>query len=764
MLTCKFYALAAASLLFTPAICSRAQAPAAPPPAAPSTQPASVTAEQVQQLQKTADNLNKAADDAADSATKLSTVLNTAVGPAASAAKDANDAADKANQASQDLDARIKELHKAPSKASVQPAHPAKRPIGDYVPCLFDDGQNNDLRALAYRDKNTVLTSDQIDHMIQDIPVILNPPALASKASKAETDARNATLQSIDTLKTDLQNIESILPNLQPEQVSSLVQQLGTGNGLNADQLKQLKAYFQVLNPDPTYDRPNDVSCSFSVLQWKETKDVFGRRVANDYVALEVNLRNLNTQNEFLVHDIQIAVDTGLTPWEFGRFEASRDKQLVRGVVQRGQSEDRRNLIINSLTAAGAILSPVSAAVADAGGGFGVGVSIFQGPFLVGANSIFPDHTIEYLNNLNDLGFSPSSTNKTVVPVQGSVPLVTFLAEKPLEQLPFVRCGQNHMTHSDITAVPTTVIPSSLANLNCQLHPDNWSHDDNTFDNTLTGEFQKPLRFKDWDGAAQNIFGHRVFVVIGGVHIQQVASGPAITSLTCPLKSDQKSVDTSKDPVTCTLSGSNLDQVASIKLEQGSLTPIAGTLTAYASGNTATISFKASDVATAKANGSYELFLTPTGGGKDIDSKQAVSFTTCTAAPSAPAAPVPVASSSTAINLNWTAVTPPANCTISSYKVYGSSTKDFAPSASNLITCPAGLTCAETGLDAATQYYYIVEAVDEVGASPPSSQGTAKTAPKPAAATPKAKTVVTPKAPATTKPAAAPKPATAPTK
>ena len=564
----------------------------------------------------------------------------------------------------------------------------------------------------------------------------------------------------------DLKAIESILPTLTPQQLASLAQQLGAGAGLNSDQLKLLNAYLLAVNPASTYDRPNDVSCSFSVMQWKETKDVFGRRVANDYVALQVNLRNLNTKNEFLVHDIQIAVDTGLTPYQFGRFEATRDKQIVRGVVQRGQSEDRRNLIINSLTAAGAILSPVSAAIADKGGQIAAGVSIFEGPFLVGAGNVFPDHTLEYLNNLNDFGFSPSSTNKTVVPVQGSVPLVTFLAEKPLEQLPFVRCGHEHSGKYRDDTLKTDEQLNLPNEMNCQLHPyyDYKSahplHDDVNVDDTLTGYFRKPLRFKDWDGAAQNIFGHRVFVVIGGVHIQQVASGPAITSLTCPLKSDQKNVDTSKDPVTCTLSGSNLDQVASIKLEQGSLTPIAGTLTAYASGNTATISFKASDVATAKANGSYELFLTPTGGGKDIDAKQAVSFTTCTAAPPAPAAPVPVASSPTAINLSWTAVTPPANCTIGSYKVYGSSTKDFAPSSSNLISCPAGLTCANTGLDPATQYYYIVEAVDEAGPSSPSPQGTVKTAPKPAAAAPKPaatpKPVAAPKASTTAKPAAMP--------
>ena len=687
------HALAVASLLVGSGICSLAQTASTTTPTASSggtSAQDSQAAEQAKQLQQTADNLKQA------------------VNP------------------------------------QPKPARAAQPPLGDYVPCLFDAGQNYELREHSYRDDNATLTIDQIDGILKDIPDILKPPALPKIPTDAQKAENAAATNSVTALTADLKAVEGILPTLTPEQLASLAQQLGTGTGLSADQLKLLNAYLLAVNPASTYDRPNDVSCSFSVLQWKETKDVFGRRVANDYVALEVNLRNLNTKNEFLVHDIQIAVDTGLTPYQFGRFEATRDKQLVRGVVQRGQSEDRRNLIINSLTAAGAILSPVSAAIADAGRTIASGVSIFQGPFLVGANNVFPDHTIEYLNNLNDLGFSPSSTNKTVVPVQGSVPLVTFLAEKPLEQLPFVRCGREHpwaYRNNDLKTEGATnkADELNLPNaMNCQLHPDyNYKkpiydprpmHDDVNVDDTLTGYFQKPLRFKDWDGAAQNIFGHRVFVVIGGVHIQQVASGPAITNLTCPLKSDQKSVDTSKDPVTCTLSGGNLDEVASIKLEQGSLTPIAGTLTAYASGNTATISFKASDVATAKANGSYELFLTPTAGGKDIDSKQALTFTTCTTVPSAPTGLAATASSSSVIGLTWTADTAPSGCTISSYSVYRSTTSGFTPSSTTLVA--SGLTSpsySNTGLAASTAYYFVVEPLDADGTSAASAQATAAT-------------------------------------
>jgi hypothetical protein len=100
----------------------------------------------------------------------------------------------------------------------------------------------------------------------------------------------------------------------------------------------------------------------------------------------------------------------------------------------------------------------------------------------------------------------------------------------------------------------------------------------------------------------------------------------------------------------------------------------------------------------------------------------------CTAVPSAPGGLTATASSSSAIALNWTAVTPPANCSISSYNVYGSTTSGFTPSSSNLIA--SGLTSpsySSTGLVASTAYYYIVEALDADGTSVASAQVTATT-------------------------------------
>ncbi|WP_050062120.1 malectin domain-containing carbohydrate-binding protein [Silvibacterium bohemicum] len=102
--------------------------------------------------------------------------------------------------------------------------------------------------------------------------------------------------------------------------------------------------------------------------------------------------------------------------------------------------------------------------------------------------------------------------------------------------------------------------------------------------------------------------------------------------------------------------------------------------------------------------------------------------TACSTAPSAPTGVTAAATSPNSIGLSWTAVTPPSNCTISSYRVYGSTTNGFSPSSGNLIASGvAGTTYSNTGLTASTTYYYVIEAVDAAGPSTASTQVSAIT-------------------------------------
>jgi hypothetical protein len=100
----------------------------------------------------------------------------------------------------------------------------------------------------------------------------------------------------------------------------------------------------------------------------------------------------------------------------------------------------------------------------------------------------------------------------------------------------------------------------------------------------------------------------------------------------------------------------------------------------------------------------------------------------CSAVPSAPTGVTATATSSSAIGLSWSAVTPPANCSISGYSVYGSTTGGFTPGSTNLLASGlTGTTYANTGLSASTTYYYKVEATDADGTSAASTQQSAET-------------------------------------
>jgi len=85
---------------------------------------------------------------------------------------------------------------------------------------------------------------------------------------------------------------------------------------------------------------------------------------------------------------------------------------------------------------------------------------------------------------------------------------------------------------------------------------------------------------------------------------------------------------------------------------------------------------------------------------------------TCAAAPAAPTGLAASGTTQTGTTLNWSAVTPPANCTISSYTIYKGGTS---------IGTATGTTFAVTGLTAGTTYTFTVAATDAFGTGSQSS-------------------------------------------
>jgi hypothetical protein len=148
---------------------------------------------------------------------------------------------------------------------------------------------------------------------------------------------------------------------------------------------------------------------------------------------------------------------------------------------------------------------------------------------------------------------------------------------------------------------------------------------------------------------------------------------------------------------------------------------------------------------TATANSSGQIVIAFTAGaanqpllmGLEIRSG---SGSSCSAVPSAPTGLTATASSSSAIGLSWSAVTPPANCTISSYTVYGGTTANPTTVIASGVT---GTTYSNTGLAASTTYYYVVKAVDADGTSAASTQASTETLVTPCSAVPSAPTGLT---------------------
>jgi len=619
-------------------------------------------------VQKTADGAKPSDSSGQDAAGTATNAANRADGSANAAANSATAAASSASSAASSATAAAGSAGNATSAAQIvtkalaapgasslpRPARKSKqRPIDDYVPCLLDDEEIYQKRVLETPSERedriktapqpnvpldaagAQIVSEKVkNHLIEKVVPTAPPSTRKDKApvkdsaknfmalqQRAIADAKTLVDEWIDPAAFVGHTLAEV-PGIVKEEASKAPDTPGLVSQLKGEAGKTAEvqtAANSAVAPTPKVTPPDDVVCSFSVMQWKETSDNFGRRVANQYIAIQVTVRNLNQKNEFLLHDIQVAVDTGLNRAQFGRFEAARDKLVVRNVAQRGQSEDRRNLIINTLQAVGAIAGGASTAVTEGLAGaseaqdMAAAVAIFQGPVITGVTNIFPDHTIEHINHINDLGFSASSTSKTIVPIQGSVPLVTFLSEKPLEQLPFSRCGTSTphwsaLKHWD-NLDPSS--PGASTYQFCKL--DYYDADGNP--SALVPPpndpdyYMKPYPFRKWRAAALDVLKQRIFVVVGGVHIQEVATQPKVASLSCPqLKSGPVDLSQAQDgSISCTVNGTGLGLITDLNLQKSD-SKIPGTIKPAADGNSATLQFKSDDLCSAEGN--YSLFVT----------------------------------------------------------------------------------------------------------------------------------------------------------
>ncbi len=307
---------------------------------------------------------------------------------------------------------------------------------------------------------------------------------------------------------------------------------------------------------------PRDVGCQMSVLPWRVTADSFGRHVADQFIAFQVTVRNLNTTQEFVLHNTDVAVDKS-------RFYAGIDKMIVRNTQNHGNYYDRRNFLVRVLEVAG----DIAAGAAPYGSGdTQSGIGVFRAAFIPGMQKVFPDRYISQINALNDLGFSSSTAYKMMIPVKGSAPFVTFL--------------------------PADIFSTKLSSP-CTNEKSTW-------------------HYKTWGVDCLHAFAESTYVVVSGVHVTEtVNTQTTVTSIDCHAATvgtlDLTKADLTTKTLACALRGTNLEKVSAVRLRNAGETTdpvtVDGVLSLSGGQNSAaTVTFQSDELAKLKGT-SYAVFL-----------------------------------------------------------------------------------------------------------------------------------------------------------
>ncbi|MGO9444256.1 MAG: hypothetical protein ACLPXB_05680 [Thiobacillaceae bacterium] len=166
----------------------------------------------------------------------------------------------------------------------------------------------------------------------------------------------------------------------------------------------------------------------------KNASDDFGYRLGRRYLIYQVTISNDNKDYQYLLHDVTVDLTPFFAPPPRDsttklepdyRFSASsQDLTLLRGIPEKGQDLDRRNLILHVLTGIGSVAGAVSGLTAFSDV-MGSSVAVFNGSFLQGYSGIAPDHTGTQLNRLSDSAYIAN----TLVDKQRAKTIAIFIPE-----------------------------------------------------------------------------------------------------------------------------------------------------------------------------------------------------------------------------------------------------------------------------------------------------------------------------------------------
>ena len=172
-----------------------------------------------------------------------------------------------------------------------------------------------------------------------------------------------------------------------------------------------------------------DLLCSQSLLTYREAREVFGKSVAEQYIAVEIKVQNRNPQYQFLLSDIRIGISNS-------EFTTSRDRTFVRAYAEKGEAYSARAIGLRAFAAAVAILGGIGPAVGNAV--LSSAVQIIAGPTTSAVNGLFPDRSSNEINFISDSGFSV--VQALVIPTKSPIRVFCFVPQRtilnePLKQI-----------------------------------------------------------------------------------------------------------------------------------------------------------------------------------------------------------------------------------------------------------------------------------------------------------------------------------------
>jgi hypothetical protein len=205
----------------------------------------------------------------------------------------------------------------------------------------------------------------------------------------------------------------------------------------------------------------------------KIASDDFGHRLGRRYIIYQVTISNDNKDFQFLIHDVTVDLSTlyNSPPGNYLFSASSQDLTLLRGVPEKGQDLDPRNLTLHILQGIGSVAGGVSG-LTPFSGVMGSSVAVFNGPFLQSFIGIAPDHTGTQLNRLSDSAY----ITNTIVDKQRAKTIAIFIPEATTlskaeqnqywkDPYAFIQIPNRNLDQADICvdgAFITTLAPPTL--------------------------------------------------------------------------------------------------------------------------------------------------------------------------------------------------------------------------------------------------------------------------------------------------------------